>query len=172
MEQPQTIGDEHQPDVEWDPPLTLNEKFQFPQNPEYVMDADVEWDYVFKLPPSKITRLVLVSKTALDKTEAHIKEMEQRVIHLEKVGDDLAQQTCVADQQINYLGEKLAENAALGASLRLLPECTALIRTPDRNGPQEWTVIVGDYNKPDYSCYGSTPEEALRNLFQCMAGES
>lgn len=120
MEQPQTIGDEHQPDVEWDPPPALHEKFttiDSRQSPIVVMSKD-EWTM-----------------------------MQLRIKGLE-------------------------EDAALGALLRRLPECTALIRTPDRNGPQEWTVLVGDYAHPQYYTNGSTPEEALRNLFQCMAGES
>lgn len=117
MEQPQTIGDEHQPDVEWEPPPALDVKFRYTSG---VTTLNKEITY-----------------------QQAVRELKQFPL-----------------------------DAELGALLRRLPECTALIHTPDHNGPQEWAVIMGDYNKPDYSCYGSTPEEALRNLFQCMAGES
>lgn len=119
MEQPQTIGDDKQPDVEWDPPPALHEKFRYKSGETVLKAVDVELHY---------------STTGFPNSDT-----------------------------------------ALGAWVRRLPENSSLIHTSAITSPQdpyEWTVIVGDYNKPDYSCYGSTPEEALRNLFQCMAGES
>lgn len=119
MEQPQTIGDEHQPDVEWDPPPALHEKFT-------TID-------------SRQSPIVVTPKPEWDALQLHIKELE--------------------------------EDAAIGSMIRNLPDGTCIAHAKEITGFQ-WEVLVGDFDKPDYYTNGNTPEEALRNLFQCMAGES